>query len=385
VTAALESLLAAGARDGVFPAAQASVWLEGRPVFRGLAGPVQANTCFDLGSLTKVLSTTACTLGLWAEQRLTPDTSVASVFPGTSAAEAGVTVADLLAHRSGLPAFLPLFAEVLRSDAQLLQPRCPPESRRAARTRAVQAALQTPLEAKPRTRAVYSDLGFIVLGELLANCAGQSLDELHHRLVAARFELPLHFHRLSARGLTGLDPCRGAWESLPPTGRQRPRAPAPGQVHAWPDLGPVPSPPGEVDDDNAWVLDGVAGHAGLFGTADQVAHFGQRVLEELDGAARLAPASAWAWAVEPDPSLPGGSRAFGFDTPSARGSSAGRYLGRGTFGHLGFTGTSLWVDRTRRLSVALLTNRTRDGRDNLRIQEFRPRFHDAVVESLGLT
>jgi CubicO group peptidase (beta-lactamase class C family) len=385
VTAALESLLAAGIRDGAFPAAQASVWLDGTPVFQGIAGPVQASTRFDLASLTKVLSTTACTLGIWAEGRLTPETPVGRFFPGTPAAEAGVTVADLLAHRSGLPAFVPLFANLLRSEPRLLEAHCPPEARHAARRQASAAAFRTPLEAAPRTRSVYSDIGFILLGELLERAAGESLEELHGRLVAGRFELPLHFHLLSGRGTSSLDPCRGAWESLPPTGQQRPRPPAPGQAHAWADLAPVASRPGEVDDDNAWVLDGVAGHAGVFGIADEVAHFGQRVLEELDGAARVAPASAWAWAVEPDTSVPGSTRALGFDLPSPRGSSAGQYLSRASFGHLGFTGTSLWVDRTRRLSIALLTNRTRDGRDNLRIQQFRPRFHDTVVESLGLT
>jgi len=132
------------------------------------------------------------------------------------------------------------------------------------------------------------------------------------------------------------------------------------------------------------VMDGVSGHAGLFGTASEVARFGQRVLEELDGAGRLAPAALWERAVTP---APGSTRGLGFDTPSDESSSAGRLIGRtppGAFGHLGYTGTSLWVDRARRLSVALLTNRTALGRENLRIQEFRPAFHDAVLQMLGL-
>ncbi len=139
-----------------------------------------------------------------------------------------------------------------------------------------------------------------------------------------------------------------------------------------------------MDDDNAWVMDGVSGHAGLFGTATEVARFGQRVLEELDGAGRLAPAALWERAVTP---APGSTRGFGFDTPSGTSSSAGRLIGRtppGAFGHLGYTGTSLWVDRARRLSVALLTNRTAHGREKLEVQEFRPAFHDAVLQMLGL-
>jgi CubicO group peptidase (beta-lactamase class C family) len=387
VTAALESLLAAGVADGTFTAAQASVWLDGARVFQGGAGKAEVDTPFDLASLTKALCTTACFVGLWAEGRLEPTTPVARAFPGTPLADAGVTATELLAHRSGLPAFVPFFAEVMRGTPELLQLGCPPELRRTTRLRVRELALRTPLVAAPPRQSVYSDPGFIVLGELLAECGAEPLDALQARFVTGRFGLPLHFHKLSARGRDMRDPCAGDWDRLPPTGSERPRPPAPGQTNDWRTVPPSPSAPGEVDDDNAWVLDGVAGHAGLFGTADDVARFGQRVLEELDGAGRLAPPSHWAWAVMPDPSVRGSTRAFGFDTPSATDSSAGRLLGNkppGAFGHLGFTGTSLWVDRARRLSLALLTNRTRDGRDNRRIQEFRPRFHDAVVESLGL-
>jgi CubicO group peptidase (beta-lactamase class C family) len=99
----------------------------------------------------------------------------------------------------------------------------------------------------------------------------------------------------------------------------------------------------------------------------------------------VAPAALWEQAVTP---ARGTSRALGFDTPSVESSAAGRLIGRtppGAFGHLGYTGTSLWVDRARRLSVALLTNRTALGRENLRIQEFRPAFHDAVSKALGLS
>jgi CubicO group peptidase (beta-lactamase class C family) len=155
----------------------------------------------------------------------------------------------------------------------------------------------------------------------------------------------------------------------------------------WAPFPAHPGPPGEVDDDNAWVLDGVAGHAGLFGTAADVARFGHALLEELDGAGRLASAPLWLYALARDPRTPGSTRALGFDTPSAEGSSAGRWLGNtppGAAGHTGFTGVSLWVDLARRLAVALCTNRTFHGRAEVRIRDLRPRFHDSVVETLGL-
>jgi CubicO group peptidase (beta-lactamase class C family) len=150
-----------------------------------------------------------------------------------------------------------------------------------------------------------------------------------------------------------------------------------------------PSPPGEVDDDNAWAMDGVAGHAGLFGTAGDVAAFGQAVLDDLAGAARLAAPALWTRATQRDAETPGSTRALGFDTrlpgDAAGASAAGRLgdRGAGAVGHLGFTGTSLWIDLERRVVVALCTNRTLAGRAETRIRPFRPRFHDAVVESLG--
>jgi CubicO group peptidase (beta-lactamase class C family) len=145
--------------------------------------------------------------------------------------------------------------------------------------------------------------------------------------------------------------------------------------------------PGEVDDDNAWVMDGVAGHAGLFGTAVDVARLGQAVLADCTNAGHLAPGPLWHRALATDLKVPGSTRSMGFDSPSKEGSSAGQHLGNlppGAVGHLGFTGTSLWVDLRRALVVALVTNRVALGRTENRIREFRPLFHDAVVEALGL-
>jgi CubicO group peptidase (beta-lactamase class C family) len=135
-------------------------------------------------------------------------------------------------------------------------------------------------------------------------------------------------------------------------------------------------------------MDGVAGHAGLFGTASDVATFGQILLEDVHGAQHLARRELWQRAIAPDRSTPGSSRALGFDTverDSPPDSSAGKQIGRlgpGALGHLGFTGVSLWIDLARMLVVALCTNRTLLGRGNLRIRSFRPAFHDRVVEEL---
>lgn len=382
MTTRLAALLEAGVRDGVFPAAQVSVFHDGREVGRASVGAGD-DTPFDLASLTKILCAATAFVSLWAEGKVGPSTPVSRWIDGSPLAKNGATLGDLLAHRSGLPAWVPFFAVVLHTVPELRRVDCAASTRLSVRSGVRDAAARSPLDAAPGTRTLYSDVGFLLAGEMLAEAAGAPLDAVHARL-SEKLGVASHFHRLSTRGHDAHDPCAGKWDGLPPTGSVRPRPPAPGQESRWESLPSDPSRPGEVDDDNAWVMDGVSGHAGLFGTATEVARFGQRVLEELDGAGRLAPAALWERAVTP---APGSARGFGFDTPSGTSSSAGRLIGRtppGAFGHLGYTGTSLWVDRARRLSVALLTNRTAHGREKLEVQEFRPAFHDAVLQMLGL-
>ena len=386
--ARLQALLDDGAAAGVFPCAAAVVLHRGRRAFEGSAGGASRDTVFDLASLTKILATTAVFLTLWRDGHLAPDMPVARVLPTSAAGSAGITVADLLAHRAGLPPFLPLFAPIIRATPALLEPTCPAAVRAAARAEAVARALAVTPTA-PRTRYDYSDVGFILLGEILDRVTACSLDTLLAERVAAPLGVGVRFHRLSARDAWVSPHAGRAGLAIAPTGRTRPREPAPGQERLWEPFAPHPSPPGEVDDDNAWVMDGVAGHAGLFGTAGDVAAFGQAVLDDHAGAGRLAGPELWAAALRRDTATPGSTCGLGFHTrlpgdPVGE-SSAGRLLGMappGAAGHIGFTGTSLWVDLGRELVVALCTNRVAGprGRADARIREFRPRFHDAVVE-----
>jgi serine-type D-Ala-D-Ala carboxypeptidase len=392
----LQALLDEGVAAGVFPSAAAVVLHEGRRVFAGAAGGATLSTVFDLASLTKVLATTATFLALWRDRVVGPETPVAEVLPESAAGQAGATVADLLAHRAGLPAFLPLFSPVLRETPRLLEADCPADVREAARTEVVASALAVAPTARAGTRTeyVYSDIGFIVLGEILARVAGIPLDALVAERVAKPLGLGARFHRLSAWQAwaptvgTVADSSRGL--VIAPTGRTRPREPAAGQEGLWEPFAPRLAAVGEVDDDNAWVMDGVAGHAGLFGTAADVAVFGQAVLEERTGAGRLAPPDHWAAALRRDTATPGSTCALGFHTrvpgdPEGE-SSAGRLVGAkppGAVGHIGFTGTSLWIDLGRSLVIALCTNRTAGprGRGEGRIREFRPRFHDVAIKA----
>ncbi|QQR46228.1 beta-lactamase family protein [Myxococcus xanthus] len=377
--AILQKVLDDACELGVFPSAQAVVLHRGVQVFGGVAGKVSGDTRFDLASLTKVISTTSLFLRLWTEGKVGPETLVSRYFPGTPVGDAGVTVADLLYHRSGLPPFVPFFAQALTAHPELLDADCPSALRARVRDEVIQAAAATPLAAEPQTRAAYSDVGFILLGEILSRAAGAPLDTLFSRHVAEPLGLSARFHRLTDFPV----------DVMPaPTGATRPREPAPGQETLWKDVPTQPTRPGEVDDDNAWVMDGVAGHAGLFGTAVDVARFGQAVLDGCAGGAIIAPGPLWHRALATDPKVQASTRSMGFDSPSEGVSSAGHYIGDtppGAVGHLGFTGTSLWVDLRRSLVVALVTNRVANGRQETRIRDFRPLFHDFVVEALELT
>ena len=197
----LDELLTEAARDGLFPQARAVVRSGGTVVYDGgiAAGPA---TVFDLASLTKVLGTTAAFLVLWADGRVAPGTPIRDLLPDARVAQAGVTLGDLLGHRSGLPAFVPYFADALRETPALLDPACRVDVRVAARRRVVARALATPLATAPGQEAVYSDVGFILLGEALAAAARRPLDALVQGRVIAPLSLGCHFRRPAAPGLS---------------------------------------------------------------------------------------------------------------------------------------------------------------------------------------
>lgn len=391
---------------GDFPAAQACVVADGVVAHSSWHGadhaghPVGRESLFDLASVTKVMATTSLAAVLVARGALSLDASVDAIV----SLGPGCTVRDLLAHQSGFPAWKPLF-ELARRDA-VASPIYPPHDERRARHEAFRrarelvrsAALRTPFEHRGDER-VYSDIGFIVLGEVLQAVGGADLPTLCRQLL---YE-PLGLSR--TRFFDLVRPARGTRSrvapeqaAMIPTGRHRPRMPAPGQESLY-EVGALETPPlvGEVDDDNAYAMGGVAGHAGLFSNAEDVARFGAALLAEIDGAARLEAGDALARfaGVWPSGRATRQEPLLGFDLPTP-GGSTGDALGqgpRGAIGHLGFTGTSLWIDLDQRVSIALLTNRvfaprTPDEappseRQNLAIRAFRPAFHEAVMHALG--
>lgn len=378
----LDELLQRGVDEGGFPAAQACVVRRGVTIYEGAAGSigggslVTADTRFDVASLTKAISTTTAAYVLLTRGALRLSDEVRRWFPGFTP---GVTVRQLLAHTSGLPAWRPLFR------ASYDDPACAAlwpgggDAELFARSRelVIDAAAGAPMELEPGLACVYSDLGFILLGEILARCAGSSLDRFFDREIAA----PLGLAATSYRPLP-VPPAAG----IAPTGLIRPREPAQGQEGLY-EIPPQPETPrpGEVDDDNCWAMGGVSGHAGLFSTARDVAAWGAAMVRERAGARRLGDPAVLAEMMAPDPHPQGPPRALGFDLPSGPRSSIGTRLGtgeHGAVGHLAFTGCSVWIDLDRELVVALLTNRVYPSRSNeAGIRIFRPAFHDAVAAS----
>lgn len=321
-------------------------WREafGRLTYAPAARPARDDTVFDLASLTKVIATTTLVMRLLERRLLDLDDPIRRWLPDWRGPDREMaTVSDLLAHASGLPAWLPLYRNLQGRDAF---------------ARAISAV---PLEYAPRTRSVYSDLGFVLLGFVLERAAGRSLDEQFERF-------------LVDAGLASDSPLLRVAFSPPEAWRDET---APTEADPWRNRLLV----GEVHDENAAALGGVAGHAGLFGTAAAVGAFARLVMqarrERPEAVTRLAQAQTVV-RFTTRTTVPASSRALGWDTMLPT-SSCGTRLSASAFGHTGFTGTSLWIDPVRDLYVVFLTNRVHPSRDNDAIQQVRPALHDAIA------
>jgi CubicO group peptidase (beta-lactamase class C family) len=342
----------------IFPAAVVdvgdsggSLWTEafGTLTFAAPARPTPRDAVFDLASLTKPIATTTVILGQIRAGRLSVDSRIATLLSEWRGPDReAVTIRDLLEHASGLAARL-----VDR----------PPEGRREFE----HDICTMPLECAPRTRAIYSDLGFILLGFIAADLGGASLDALFsHAVDGLLGEVSLD------RSSLGFLPDHRSADRIAPT---------------WPmdeDVRRGRLLVGDVHDDYAALLGGVAGHAGLFGTAAGVGAFARFVLSAArghDSAHAPLPASAVHASVALS-ATPGSSRALGWDTMLVT-SSCGSSMSPAAFGHTGFTGTSLWIDPARDRYFVLLTNRVCGGGNLDQMRDVRRAFHDAFANTPG--
>ncbi len=348
-------MIASGVGSQVFPGAAACVgWIgaDGKSDFAiaaaGRLAPggdaLSLDTPYDLGSLTKSF-VAAATLRLVAEGRIDLDTRVDSVLSDVRGGPGGAaTFEDLLSHRSGLAAWGGFYLDI------------PHEPGSAAARRWVLAEAARRMEKKGQM--VYSDLGYMILGAAAARAAGVTLDQLVRREVLHPLKIADQVYYAGA-----LPPDKKTWleRCAPPTERCDWR----GRMLK-----------GEVHDENAGALGGVAGHAGLFGTAYGVAVFGLELVRVLNGDSDFLPVELLRTALK---RRPGGSYGLGFDLKSGKESAAGGLLDDSSFGHLGFPGTSFWCDPSRSIVIVLLSNRVHPSRANEKIKGFRPAFHDALT------
>ncbi|MCY4486554.1 MAG: serine hydrolase [Deltaproteobacteria bacterium] len=392
--------------------------------------PMLPDTVFDVASLTKPIATTTAMMLLARDGRVRLDDPVSAVVPEFSeGAKSAVTFRQLLNHTSGLPAWKPYYEAAphvvpapltsgtvpvsgsvrpvpgsahpvsgIPAKAAVSKPmrHSPPESSfpRKRESRGGEAGKRfssappppldsrfrgnddsegwrhrvhaEPLVAAPGDKACYSDLGFILLGEAVERLTGTSLD----RFCGDEIFGPLG---LSATFFVDLDAsCHRARPSAVHTLAATEDCPWRGRILC-----------GDVHDDNAFAMGGVAGHAGLFSSAPDIHRF-LRFLGRCreDGEPDFLPGAIVREFLEAERPLPGQTHVLGWDTPSPRGSSSGARFSARTVGHLGFTGTSMWWDMERDVHVILLTNRVHPSRDNDAIREFRPRVHDAAMEAL---
>ena len=324
--AKIDHVVARGISAGGYPGAAVVVGRRGAAVFeRGYgrlsweksSSPVRADrTIYDLASLTKVVGTTTAIMVLFDEGKIHLDDPVSQYIPEFSGGQKDlVTVRMLLEHRSGLPAGRDLW-RIASTPAE-----------------ARQAVIETPLVCQPGACYEYSDLGADMLGFVVESASGESLDKFLQERVFGPLGMTDTFFRPADSLRARVAPT----EVAPPRGY-----PLQGEVH----------------DENAYALGGIAGHAGLFSTAADLSVFAQMMLNggEYDGTRIVADSTVAMFTKRA-----AGTRALGWDTCGGSG-SCGKYLGEDAYGHTGFTGTSIWIDPDRDMFVVLLTNRVHEAR-----------------------
>ena len=349
----VEQLMQRAVAENIFPGGVLLVSRNGDPVchdafgFRNLLtrSAVTTGTIFDLASLTKPLATALAVMALVQEQKVALDQPLGHVLTAfKNDRKAPITIKQLLNHSSGLADYRAYYKEIGNLPSQERKP--------ALR----KLLVGEPLVHSIGSRVLYSDIGFMILAWVVEEVSGNQLDQYVTEMVYDPLGLNNLFfadHRAGARPVEFAATEQCTWR----------RQMLCGQVH----------------DENAYAVGGVQGHAGLFGTASDINSLLGHLLMAFHGqpSTRL---------FQPDmvrlffSRLAGSDKALGFDTPSARESSAGRFFSRNSVGHLGFTGTSFWMDLDRSIIVILLTNRVHPTRGNGAIKGFRPKLHDAVMQ-----
>ncbi len=352
---------------GIFPGGVLLVEFKGEIVHHAAYGfasyiptkfPTTVTTLYDLASLTKPLATTLAVMLLVQDQRLFLDSPIFHYLPQLHDIEVGqATPRHLLSHSAGLPAWRSYYLECDKGGIPTKAPVKWIENRQIIYDLIYQEELVYPIGLGTE----YSDLSFMLLSQLVEKISDMHLGE---------FCLSRIFNPLGTMDTFFVGPT-GPVCSSP----EKDRAYAATEDDLW--RGRVLF--GEVHDENAYVLGGIAGHAGLFSTASDVLNIVREYSDAVGGKGRILCADLAHLCITRSNQFSGSTRSLGWDTPSAP-SSSGQYFSDRSFGHLGFTGTSIWVDPSIDLIVVLLTNRVHPRRDNDRIRVFRPQLHDLIYE-----
>lgn len=347
----VDSLVNLALADSAFPGAVVYAGHHGKLVYKKAFGyysyeagamPMRTDAIFDMASVSKVISTTTAAMLLYDEGRLDLDKKVAYYLPefGNKGKEA-ITVRNLLLHNSGLPAFKPFYKTL----------KTPQEE--------ISAIMNSETEFPAGSKMQYSDLGMITLQQIIEKLSGKKLDEF----VQERIFSPLGMTR------TMYNPKPEYWYYCVPTEKD--------------DYWRMTTLKGKVHDEAAYLLGGVAGHAGLFSTAGDLSVFLQMLIQKGNyGSVQfIKPSTVSLWTKKQTDQS---TRALGWDTRSPKQSSAGTLFSPDSYGHTGFTGTSVWVDPEREFFVVLLTNRVHPTRQNNKLSRYRAPIHDAFIKAISV-
>ena len=358
--------------DGVFPGAVVLVGKDDDVVYEQAFGsrsllpnktPMRLDTIFDLASLTKPLATAVAIMLLIRERKLRLDDQLTRVIPMYGVLGKSLTTfRHLLNHSAGLPAWKAFFEDIVKNEKS---GRINFIASRAAKNYVYEQIHREKSVTPPGSQSVYSDLGFIILAEAVEVLTGNTFD----RFCQERIFKPLG---LRSTGFVDLTQLR--------TRRLQPveEVIAPTENCPWRKKILC----GEVHDDNAYAMGGVAGHAGLFSSAHEVHAFLVRMSRCLHGKDSFLPQAVVQEFLTRGSSPNDSNFALGWDTPTAGKSAAGSFFSPRSVGHLGFTGCSIWWDLEKNCHVVLLTNRVHPSRKNDKIKDFRPHIHDQIMKVL---
>jgi CubicO group peptidase (beta-lactamase class C family) len=370
----VEAAFAEAVEKGAIPGATLVVRVGGDIAYEGAFGfraivpdrsPMRLETVFDLSSLTKPLATTVAVMMLTRDAKMRLDDRLTRFFHNFGVhGKSHVTFRHLLAHSSGLAAWRPFYqqiADVERSGKVNFM------ASRGAKEFVYEEIHREKPEAPTATRTIYSDLNFIVLGEAVEQVSGVALN---------RFCRDKIFRPLGLRATDYIDISLVRTRRLEPVPEMfAPTAVCPLRKRLL---------VGEVDDENAYAMGGVSGHAGLFAPVKEVDRIAAELLACYAGQSDFVPQKIVQQFWSRDSAVRGSTWALGWDSPSLEYSSSGHRFSAAAVGHLGFTGTSIWMEPARGIAISLLTNRVHPRRENQAIRDFRPKIHDLIMEALGV-